>query len=51
MALVTAVTTVFPDTGLLRFLPNPKIQIKRCFTLKMPDCRLNLFLPCGRMLP
>ena len=28
MAKVTAVTTAFPDTGLLRFLLSPKTQIK-----------------------
>ena len=27
-------------------------ELKPCFTLKMPDCCLNLlFLPCGHMLP
>ena len=56
MTKMTAVTTVFPDTGLLRFLPSPKTQImssnKQCFTLKMPECCLNLlFLPCGRSSP
>ena len=50
MAEVTAVITVFPDIGLLRLLLSPKTQImsqnKLCFTLKMPDCCLNLlFLP------
>ena len=29
---------------------SPKTQIKRCFTLKMPDCCLNLlFFPCGEV--
>ena len=44
--------TVFPYTGLLRFLLSPRTQIKLCFTMKMPDRWLNLlFLPCGRMRP
>ena len=52
MAKVTAVTTVFPYTGLLRFLLSPKTQIKLCFTLKVPDCCPNLlFLSCGCLLP
>ena len=56
MAKVTSVATVFPDTGLLRFLLSPRTQVmsstSRCFTLKMPDCCLNLpFLPCGRGFP
>ena len=46
MATVTAITTVFPDTGLLRFSEGPKTQImsqnELCFTLKMPDCCPNL---------
>ena len=29
MAKVTAVTTLFPDTGLLTFLPSPNTQIMR----------------------
>ena len=53
---MTAVSTVFPYTGLLRFLLSAQNQIMShsnlCFTLKMPDCCLNLlFLPCGCMLP
>ena len=53
MAKGTVITTVFPDIGLLRFLLSPKTEMmsesKPCFTLKMPDCRLNLLvLPCGR---
>ena len=39
-------TTVFPDTGMLRS------QLKPRFTLKMLDCCLNLpVLPCRRVLP
>mmetsp|Transcript_63819 Transcript_63819/g.106521 ORF Transcript_63819/g.106521 Transcript_63819/m.106521 type:complete len:241 (+) Transcript_63819:245-967(+) len=53
---VTAVTAVFPDTGVLRVLLSPNTQMmsenKVCSTPKMPDCRLNLLvLPCGRVLP
>ena len=56
MARVTAVTTVFPDTGLLRFFLSPKTQImssnKLCFCLTMEECRQHLlFLPCGRSSP
>ena len=58
MAEVSAVTTVFPDTGLLRFLLTPKNQImnssKLYFPLKVPDCCLKknmLFSPCLRTLP
>ena len=56
MAKVTVVSTEFPCTGLPRFLLSPKTQMmsqtNRCFTLKMPDCCLNLlFLPRGHMLP
>ena len=52
MAKVTAVTSVFPYAGPLGFLLSPKTQIKPRFTLKMPDCCLNLlFLACGRTLP
>ena len=56
MAHVAAVTTVFPCTGLLRFLRSPKTQImsenKPYFPLKMPVCCLNLlFLPCGCSSP
>ena len=43
---------MFSDMGLLRFLLSQKTQMKRCFTLNMPDCCLNLLLlPRGRMLP
>ena len=53
---MTAVTTVLPYTGLLRFLHSPKTEImsenKLCFPLKMPHCCLNLLvLPCGRSFP
>ena len=52
MAKVTAVTTVFPHTGLLRFLLGPKTQIKLHCTLKMPDGGLSLLLlPCGGVPP
>ena len=52
MAKVTAITAAFPYIGLLTFLLSLKTHIKLCFTVKMPDCCLNLlFLPCGRMLP
>ena len=49
---VTAVSTVFPCPGLLGLLLSSNSQIvssnKLCFTLKMPDCCLNLlFLPRG----
>ena len=41
MAKVTAATTVFPDTGLLRFLLSPKTQTMSStnllFTLKMSE--------------
>ena len=52
MARATAVTTVFPSAGLLRFLLSPKTQImsekKLYFPLKNPDCcRSLLCLPCG----
>ena len=43
MAKGTAVTTVFPCSGLRRFLLSPKTQAMnqetRCFTLKVPECR------------
>ena len=56
MAKVTAVTTLCPHAGPLRFLLSPKTQMmsqnKRCFALQMPDRCLNpLVLPRGRMLP
>ena len=56
MAKVTAVTTVFPDTQLLRFLLSLKTQTmsqnKVCLPLKMPDYCLNLlFVPRGRSFP
>ena len=56
MAKVTAVATVIPYTGLLRFFFSPKTQIMSqtdlCFALKMPDCCLNpVFFACGHMLP
>ena len=38
---VTAITTVCPYAGRLRFLPSPKTQIKLCSTLEMPDCCLR----------
>ena len=44
MAKVTAVTTVFPSTGLLRFLLSPKTQIKQCFTVETPNRCLNLLV-------
>ena len=52
----TAVPTVFPYAGLRRFLLGSKTQVtsqhKRCFTLQMPDCSLNLLLlPRGRGSP
>ena len=52
-ANLTAVTTVFPCTGVLRFLLSPKTQMmsqnKLYFTLQMPDCCLKLrLLPSGR---
>ena len=51
-AKATAVTAVFRYTGLVRFFLSPKTQKTRCFTLKMPECGLDLlFPPCGRMLP
>ena len=49
MAKVTTTTTVFPYIGLLRFLLSPKTQIKLCFTLKMPDCCLNLLFVALRV--
>ena len=52
MAKVSGITTVFLDTGLLRFSISPKTQIKLCFEPKTPDCCLHLlFLPCGSMVP
>ena len=52
MVKVTALTTAFPYVGPLRFLLSPKTQINPRFTLKMPDCCLNLLvLPRGRTLP
>ena len=57
MAEMTAVTTVFPDTGLLRFLLRPKTQTtsynKTIFPTKnAEDCCQNLlFLPLGRRSP
>ena len=56
MAKVTAVTTLCPHAGPLRFLLSPKARMmsqnKRCFALQMPDRCLNpLVLPRGRMLP
>ena len=46
MAKVTTVSTVFSQTGLLRFLLSPKTQMmsenNACFILKMPECCLNL---------
>ena len=56
MAKVTAVTTVLLYTGLPRFLLGPKTQMmsepKRCFTVGMPDCCVNLlFLPREHSFP
>ena len=49
MAKVTAVATVFPYTGLLRFLLSSTTQTmsynKLYFPLKMPDCCLDLLSP------
>ena len=45
VAKVTAVTTVSPYTGLLRFLLSPKTHVmsqnEPCLTLKMPECCRN----------
>ena len=53
---MTAVTTVFSDTELHRFLLSPKTQMmnenKPCFTLKRPDCWSECcFCPVGGAPP
>ena len=55
IAKVTAVTTVFPDTGLLRLLPSPKTQImisnKRWSISKLPPGIRSAPVWCVRVVP